>query len=316
MIFKPLISLCSSSGRKAKLAILIYHRVLASEDLYRDEETNAVEFDWQMRLISRNFRVIKLSDAVERMKNGTLPARAMCVTFDDGYADNYEVALPILKKWNVPATFFISTAYLNGGCMWNDRIIESISHTQSPFLDLTKYELGKYSMHTVEERKLAISDLLKKIKHLPYATRFTITEAINHDLEVTIAADIMMTRGQVKKLYENGMEIGAHTDTHPILTKIDDEMALSEIEKNKNILEKILGSDINLFAYPNGKPGQDYNDKHVSMVKSLGFRAAVSTTWGVSNRHSDPYQLCRFTPWDKTPGRFMFRLLNNYFRVA
>jgi peptidoglycan/xylan/chitin deacetylase (PgdA/CDA1 family) len=315
-MFKPFISLCSSSGQKAKLSILIYHRVLNKKDPYRDEETVATEFDWQMRLISQNFQPMKLSEAVEKLKKGSLPPRSICVTFDDGYADNYEVALPILKKWNVPATFFITTSYLNGGCMWNDTVIESIAHTQMDFLDLSEYELGKYSMQTVNERKSAIRDLLKKIKHLPYETRFAITQKINEELDVPIATDIMMTTDQVKGLYASGMEIGAHTDTHPILTKIDDQSALDEIGKNKQLLEKMLGVNIDMFAYPNGKPRQDYNEKHVSMVKDLGFSAAVSTAWGVSNRDSDPYQLCRFTPWDKTPPRFLLRLLSNYFHSA
>jgi hypothetical protein len=73
---------------------------------------------------------------------------------------------------------------------------------------------------------------------------------------------------------------------------------------------------VRLFAYPNGKPGRDYSREHVDMVRELGFEAAVSTAWGVGHAASDPYQLPRFTPWDKTPGRFALRLLHNTFRTG
>jgi peptidoglycan/xylan/chitin deacetylase (PgdA/CDA1 family) len=180
-------------------------------------------------------------------------------------------------------------------------------------LDLTQHDLGSYALSTLEERKSAIGELLKKTKHLPYERRLAITQTINKNLGVEINKDIMLTTGQVRGLYENGMEIGAHTDTHPILTKVENDIAFAEIEKSKNVLENMLGSKVNLFAYPNGKPNQDYNQQHVSMVRDFGFDAAVSTEWGVSSKNSDLYQLPRFTPWDKTQARFMIRLLKNYF---
>ena len=73
----------------------------------------------------------------------------------------------------------------------------------------------------------------------------------------------------------------------------------------------MTGQPVTLFAYPNGRPGRDYGDGHVQMVKDAGFQAAVSTRWAPAMRDSDPFQLPRFTPWDVTPGRFLARLLAN-----
>lgn len=108
------------------------------------------------------------------------------------------------------------------------------------------------------------------------------------------------------------MEIGGHTVSHPILLNLSDEEARREIADGKRLLENITGTPLKLFAYPNGKPEKDYGTAHVSMVQQLGFAAAVSTTWGTAHAGSDLYQLPRFTPWDKSPRRFVLRLLQNY----
>jgi peptidoglycan/xylan/chitin deacetylase (PgdA/CDA1 family) len=126
----------------------------------------------------------------------------------------------------------------------------------------------------------------------------------------------MMTTEQVRHLHASDMEIGAHTVTHPILAQLDPERAGSEIRESKTHLEAITGGRVTLFAYPNGKPGRDYRREHVGMVRELGFEAAVSTARGVAHAASDPFQLPRFTPWDRTPGKFLLRLYHNTFRTG
>jgi peptidoglycan/xylan/chitin deacetylase (PgdA/CDA1 family) len=108
-----------------------------------------------------------------------------------------------------------------------------------------------------------------------------------------------------------GMQIGAHTVSHPILARQTDDQARQEIGDSKRFLEQLLGERITLFAYPNGKPGDDYSPQSVEVVRSLGFDAAVSTEWGASRMGDDPLQIKRFTPWDKTRLRFGLRLLGN-----
>ena len=111
---------------KQRLSILIYHRVLQSPDPLRPGEPIVDEFRQRMNLLRRYFNPLPLVEAIDRLQAGELPERAVCVTFDDGYADNESVALPILKKSGIPATVFVATGFLNGGQMWNDTVIESI----------------------------------------------------------------------------------------------------------------------------------------------------------------------------------------------
>jgi peptidoglycan/xylan/chitin deacetylase (PgdA/CDA1 family) len=126
----------------------------------------------------------------------------------------------------------------------------------------------------------------------------------------------MMTAEQVRNLHESDMSVGAHTVSHPILAKLDPDRARAEMRDSKARLEAITGAPVTLFAYPNGKPGRDYRQEHVGMVRKLGFEAAVSTAWGIAHAASDPFQLPRFTPWDRTPGKFLLRLFRNTFRTG
>jgi len=124
----------------------------------------------------------------------------------------------------------------------------------------------------------------------------------------------MLMRQQLRELRRYGMTIGAHTKTHPILTTLDHDAARNEIVDGRRELEEVIGERVKVFAYPNGKPKQDYDQSHVERVRELEFCAAVSTAWGVSDRTSDRYQLARFTPWDRDMRRFRLRLAQNLFR--
>jgi peptidoglycan/xylan/chitin deacetylase (PgdA/CDA1 family) len=121
----------------------------------------------------------------------------------------------------------------------------------------------------------------------------------------------MMRAGQVRALHAAGMDVGAHTLTHPILANQPIDVARREIVESGERLSEILRAPVRLFAYPNGKPGRDYGPEHVRIVRQAGYVAAVSTAWGVAGASADRFQLPRFTPWDRTPGRFALRLIRN-----
>jgi peptidoglycan/xylan/chitin deacetylase (PgdA/CDA1 family) len=95
------------------------------------------------------------------------------------------------------------------------------------------------------------------------------------------------------------------------LAQLPIEAARTEVLRSKQVLESLLNEPVGLFAYPNGRPGTDYVDTTVAAVRDCGFDAAVSTVWGAANATSDPFQLPRFTPWDRTPWRFGLRLAQN-----
>ena len=108
-----------------------------------------------------------------------------------------------------------------------------------------------------------------------------------------------------------GMLIGAHTVSHPILAKLGRAEARQELRTSKSRLEALLGESVQLFAYPNGKPDDDYDIGTVGLVKEAGFEAAMSTAWGHADAGTDPYQVPRFTPWDRTRVRFALRMWGN-----
>ena len=302
----------SPAGPGAKLSILIFHRVLAETDPLFPSEATLQSFDWQMALVKSLFNVLPLPEAVSRLSAGTLPARAAAITFDDGYADNYTHALPLLQKHGLHATFFIATAYLDGGRMFNDTVIESVRNTQLAHLDLGDMQLGSYELGSIAAKRHAIRQILPKIKYLLPDEREATAAQVAARAEVeNLPNDLMMTSGQLKSLHAAGMEIGGHTHRHPILAKLDREAAQKEIATGKAMLEGLLGSRVSMFAYPNGKPGTDYLPEQASIVRELGFDAAVSTSHGVSTRNSDSYQLARFTPWDAKPTAYALRLLQN-----
>ena len=298
------------------LSILIYHRVVPEPDLLVPEQVCAKEFDWQLAVLGRWFTVLPLREAAARLRGGTLPVRSACVTFDDGYADNVSVAVPILRRRGVPATFFLATSFINGGRMWNDSVIETFRRAQGDTLDARCIGLDTLNISTIDLRRRAIERVLAALKYLPLEERQRRVEEFCADTSHGLPSDLMMTAEQVRHLHACDMEIGAHTVTHPILARLDAEQAGNEIRDSKSRLEAITGAPIALFAYPNGKPGRDYRPEHVGMVREMGFEAAVSTAWGVAHAASDPFQLPRFTPWDRTPGKFLLRLLHNTFRTG
>lgn len=310
-LLKPVASLSSGLGTQKKHLTLIYHRVLDRPDFMRPGEIDIAAFTWQMELISKHFNVLPLKDAIKGIETDTLPTRAVSITFDDGYADNYTNALPILNHFNLKATFFIASGFLNGGRMWNDTIIEAIRNLPTSSIDLTKIGLGRFNVRDEAQKSHAAHQIIQQVKHLPFEERNHYTDYIAK-LSSNLPNDLMMTDEQIKCLHRNGMEIGGHTVNHPILAKLDNNNAENEITANKYYLESLLKTPISIFAYPNGKPNSDYLPDQVGLVKKAGYMAAVSTQWGVSTRSTDRWQLCRFTPWDNNSIKFMLRIIFNY----
>ncbi|MEO5740078.1 MAG: polysaccharide deacetylase family protein [Vicinamibacterales bacterium] len=315
MIWRTAFNALSPAGPRARLSVLLFHRVLASKDALLPSEPDAIEFERHMQWIKRWFNVLPLEESVRRMRAGTLPARALSITFDDGYADNLEVAQPILNRLGIPATIFIASGYLDGGRMWNDTIIESVRRCGLDVLDLAHLGLGVHPLSSIDERRRAINSLLADLKYLRPPHRQEHVRNVAKASRARLPDDLMLTTERLRCLRDRGMSVGAHTRGHPILAKVDAATALSEIADSRAELEKVLDQPVTLFAYPNGRPVTDYTAEHVAMVSRLGFEAAFSTASGAASRHDDGYQLPRFTPWDKRPAKFAARLVRNLART-
>ena len=299
----------------AELSILIYHRVLARPDPLFPGEVDRALFERQLRLLKRFYTVLPLPVALQRLQDGSLPQRAACITFDDGYADNAEHALPLLQQYGLHATFFIATGYLNGGQMWNDRVIDAVREAPGAALDLRDLGLDCLPLASLAQRRAAIEHVLGKLKYLPFEQRQRLAVDIRRRAggAMRTMAPAMLTTFQLQRLHAAGMGIGAHTVSHPILAALSDRAARNDIANGKRELEQLLQAPVTLFAYPNGKAGRDYGPAHVAIVKSLGFSAALATDWGVARPGAglDLFQLPRFTPWDRGRLAFLWRLRQN-----
>ena len=239
-MFWPLISRrLAPGGINGKLSIFIFHRVLPEADPLLPFEPSAEEFDWMVSFISRTFNVLPLGEAASMLKAGTLPPAAATITFDDGYADNLLVAWPILKRYEVPATFFIATSFLEGGRMWNDDVIEAFRLSRKDELDLREFDLGIHRLTDTASRVNGYEAVLGKLKYFEHRLRSETAREIARRCEVPAVAELMMTHRQLRLLHDEGAEIGGHTRTHPILERLDDTAALQEIESGKQELEAL-----------------------------------------------------------------------------
>ena len=240
-MLKQLLERQSPGGPKARLSVLIFHRVLPEPDPLFPEEICARRFDQICGWLRSWFNVLPLDQAVVHLKAGTLPARSACITFDDGYADNHQVALPILQRHGLTATFFIATGFLDGGRMWNDTIIETVRRCKDLSV-IAGYGLPRFARNdgpriviasearqsmppTTEARRAAITTLINQLKYRPSSERISITEELAKTAKVQLPTNLMMTSAQVKAMRHAGMQIGAHTVSHPILARLTDEQA-------------------------------------------------------------------------------------------
>ncbi len=296
------------------LTTLIFHRVPREPDPLFPGETDAADFERKMRWVARWCNVLPVADAIGRLQAGDLPARAVCITFDDGYADNAAVAAPIMRRLGLPATFFIATGYVDGGCMWNDAVIEAIRGYAGNRLDLRSLDLGMHDLSSSARRRAAIDALIARLKYLEQQERDRTVAAVLRCTAVPSPRELMMSTADVRALRSAGMDVGAHTHTHPILARMSIADAERDIRAGREWLENAVQAKVSHFAYPNGGPGVDYAGEHVNLVRSLGFAAAFSTAAGTASARSDPFQLPRFTPWDRRQGRFLLRLWRNAMR--
>jgi peptidoglycan/xylan/chitin deacetylase (PgdA/CDA1 family) len=300
-------------GARGALVVLIYHRVLAEPDPILSGEPTADEFAAQMDTVAATCRVLPLSEAIARLRAGSLPPRAVSITFDDGYANNRELAAPILKARGIPATIFVATGFIGRGRMWNDTVIEAVRGAGARLdLGALGVGLGVFELADAASRIRALDKILPALKYLDPAQRQERAQAVAAAAGIAHDASPMMSEQQIRELEAFGIEIGAHTVTHPILRSIDADAARKEIAASKDALESITKRQISLFAYPNGRPGRDYDASHVALVKRCGFDAAVSTAWGAAGRSVDTFQIPRMLPWDSSPLKFAARLLRTY----
>lgn len=277
------------------------------------DEPTAAWFASMLKMLVSNFEMISLAEALRRFQQGCLRGRTVSVTFDDGYADNCTVALPILEKFNVPATFFVASGFIDGGRMWNDSIIETFRRLEPGHCEVDLEGIRSFDLSGWESRRNAAAAAIKAWKHLPPDERQARVDEFAARIP-DLPEDLMMTKAQLRQLADSPCAtVGGHTRNHPILASLPDSEAATEIEGGKRDLEDWIQAEIQHFAYPNGHLGRDYQTKHASLVRQAGFSAALATDWGTLGADSDPYAIPRFTPWQRDLSRFSIDLARCHF---
>lgn len=293
--------------------ILLFHRVNDELEPYFTGVPVAT-FRAQARMLARHWNVLPLRELVDLAARGRVPRRGVAITFDDGYRDNYEFAYPVLAELRLPATIFLATGAIETGCpLWHDRVFDAFRRTRAQRLVLGPLNL---SMDSSARKSRALDGLLQHLRaQTPEEREVAVCAALRAlGLEENRAlGDRMLTWAQVGEMRAGGIDFGAHSVTHPILTRIPLEEALREILDSRHQVEKHVGAPVDLFAYPNGSRS-DFNEVLKALLRDAGFRAAATTIWGSNPVKGDPFELKRVGAWDADPRASALRL--GWYRVS
>jgi peptidoglycan/xylan/chitin deacetylase (PgdA/CDA1 family) len=292
-------------------AILLYHRVNPYEDSFFPAVSTKV-FEAQMKYLARKFRVLPLADIIDRIQHRKgLDPLTIAVTFDDGYRDNYTFAHPILKKYSLPATIFVATGFIDNNVpMWNDRVAWALKNSERETV-VCEFSEGKVRLplRTQDDRVNSLNSILEKLKTLPELEKEKALEKILDALQnkKPEPANLMLDWRSLRDMAEQGWDIGSHTVSHQILTRIEISGAEAELKTSKDTIERQLQRPVRLCAFPNGKR-TDFNATIKAMVKNLGFQGAVTTLSGINHRDVEFYELRRWSIWEKHLPTFACKL--------
>jgi peptidoglycan/xylan/chitin deacetylase (PgdA/CDA1 family) len=252
--------------------------------------------------LRRFYHPISLSEAAHALRSGApLPPNAVVVTVDDGYRDFFEIAYPVFAAHKIPATVYLVTGFMDGELwLWTDQLRYSIAKAAARTFEvsLPDGERIAIDLETQGGRERAVSALSQAAKRMPDAARRGFLEELPHLLGTPVPAEppaeyAPLTWESVKQMAANGIEFGAHTCSHPILSRLETEAALwEEIHGSKRRIEEQIGSPVLHFCYPNGRP-QDIGVRAIDCVKRAGYETAVVTAQGFNSRDADLYALKR-----------------------
>ncbi len=306
------VRLAASDHATRRFQILLYHRVQPRNDPLSIHTVEAEYFERQIRILADCFRLITLPQLVEEVRGGALQPNTVCITFDDGYRDNYVYAYPILKKYGVPATIFLASGVIGSKArLWHDRVLGTLRITKVSRLNWPRQSQKLWRLDLREERVHFALWMLNTLKRQPPASRDGEIAALMAACQVT-AADLpgneMLSWHEVKEMHRHGFAFGAHTVTHPILSTLNEGEIVFEVSESKRMIEQQLGDKVKIFAYPNGQAG-DFDYRAKKILQSLGYHCAVTTLWGMNSSSDDPFEWRRATPWEKDIDHFVARLV-------
>ena len=279
--------------RNPALTILAYHRVMPTDALdsypFDQELISATpgQFDSQMRYLREHLRPIALNDVIAHVEQGTpLPPDSVAVTFDDGFADTYRYAFPVLQRYQIPATVFVSTGYVESGEPFWFELASYLVYRLPPH----SLELQDGTRHPTGDSWTARTASLRRVhsilKDLPNASRLQIIDdwKRRYANELTHGASFHsqpISWSQIIEMAASGIAFGSHTVTHPNLTRLTDEDLHRELTESKHALESMLQKPIDTIAYPIGTPSA-FNSRVISAAREHSFKIGLTYVSGAN----------------------------------
>jgi peptidoglycan/xylan/chitin deacetylase (PgdA/CDA1 family) len=277
--------------------MVVYHSI----NEYREDRiripniVTPTAFEAQIQSMASTACFITLQQYLDHRREGRpLSKKSIIITFDDGYKDNLTIASPILQKYGVPATFFISTGYIGTDEMkWEDQLSCMIRRTEAAAISVSLPSgNASFDISNDKEKFKVIEALVGALSHLSQAERLTILDELRGQFKLSCAdhAGVMMTWDDVQRIANTpGYSVGSHTVTHPHLTRIPLSEALIEVTSSKEQLESEIKQPITSLSYPYG----DFNSDIIAALKNVGYTCAGTIEYGSNNIHSDPFRLKR-----------------------
>jgi peptidoglycan/xylan/chitin deacetylase (PgdA/CDA1 family) len=294
---------------QASARILYYHRVNDDNDPFFPAISTEL-FEQEMRYVSRNYKVVSLSELMNHLDGGVAEPQ-VAITFDDGYQDNYTQAFPILQRYGLPAAIFLATGSIDSRePLWFERLAEAVKNTPLEFIDLEIDLPRRFWTRTTAERLDANGRIFALLRGLRDSERQEHLPRILQQLSAPAESernDKMLTWDQVRLMKKHGIDFGGHTVTHPFLSRMTAEQVTWEVTGCKRRIEEELQSEARYFAYPNGRE-EDFGKWNKDLIRNAGYQAAVTTIWGVNYPSTDPMELRRGQPWEENPALFAYKL--------
>jgi peptidoglycan/xylan/chitin deacetylase (PgdA/CDA1 family) len=279
----------------SRLRILMYHR-FSGEQVFL-----AKDLSRQFAHIRRYYHPISLGEVVRSWQAGTpLPSRSLAITVDDGYAD-FQNAWPLLKSFDLPATLFVVSGFINRELwLWPDVVHFCLSRSARNRITMTLPDGGIFdqSLATPSERSHTDEALDALLLAMPDECRRTVIARLPEETGVTVPAEVPqiyapLSWEDLKRMASEGLQVGAHTQTHPVLARISSPLVLrAEIEGSKLAIEKSLGRPVEHFCYPNGRE-RDFDAGSVEAVRAAGFLSASTARRGLNRADGGLWELRR-----------------------
>jgi peptidoglycan/xylan/chitin deacetylase (PgdA/CDA1 family) len=269
------------------------------------------KFEEEISVIARRFHVVSLKEAVRRLVEGEPAEPVVAITFDDGYEDNYRVAFPILERYGIPTTIFLTTGSLDSRePLWFETLALAVKKSPHVSVDVELDVPRRVLLRNESERLRANDEIFWVLRNLPDSERQRrLREVLNilNAGDATERSSKMLTWNQVRWLKARGVDFGGHTVTHPFVSRLTREQATWEVGECKRRIQDELQSPVEHFAYPSGRE-IDFLPWNKSVIRDAGYVAAVSTLWGVNYPTTDPMELRRGQPWESTRSSFAAKL--------